>query len=124
MAMYQNTSRSRIDPRARAACRDAESHGRVHGRVHDSIDDPVRGRAKGPIIDQDGREVPEAELRPFPGESSPLQRIAGRLLRLADMATSEPEVRAPRELRDLMAKFGIAAHSGNVRLPPLPPLWR
>jgi protease-4 len=64
------------------------------------------------------------ELRPFPGESSPLQRIAGRLLRLADMATSEPEVRAPRELRDLMAKFGIAAHSGNVRLPPLPPLWR
>ena len=64
------------------------------------------------------------ELRPFPGESSPFQRIAGRLLRLADMAASGPEVRAPRELRDLMAKFGIAAHPGNVRLPPLPPLWR
>lgn len=64
------------------------------------------------------------ELRPFPGESSPLQRIAGRLLRLADMATNGTEVRAPRELRDLMAKFGIAAHPGNVRLPPLPPLWR
>lgn len=64
------------------------------------------------------------ELRPFPSESSPFQRIAGRLLRLADMAASGPEVRAPRELRDLMAKFGIAAHPGNVRLPPLPPLWR
>ena len=69
-------------------------------------------------------ESKSIDLRPFPGESSPLQRIAGRLLRLADMAVTGPEVRAPRELRDLMAKFGIAAHPGNVRLPPLPPLWR
>ena len=60
MAMYQSNSRSRIDPRARPAFRGAQSHGPVH-------DDPVRDRAKGPIIDQDGREIPEAELRPFPG---------------------------------------------------------
>lgn len=69
-------------------------------------------------------ESKPVELRPFPGESSPLQWIAGRLLRLADIAAKGPEVRAPRELRDLLARFGIAARPGNVRLPPLPPLWR
>jgi protease-4 len=30
----------------------------------------------------------------------------------------------PREVREALAKFGIAARPGNVRLPPLPPLWR
>jgi protease-4 len=69
-------------------------------------------------------ESKPVELRPFPGESSTLQRIAGRLLRLADVAATGPEVRAPRELRDLLARFGIATRPGNVRLPPLPPLWR
>jgi protease-4 len=64
------------------------------------------------------------EVQPFPLESNTLQRIAGRLMRLADVAVKGPEVRAPRELRELMAKFGIAARPGNVRLPPLPPLWR
>jgi protease-4 len=33
-------------------------------------------------------------------------------------------VRAPREVRDTLARFGIVARPGNVRLPPLPPLWR
>jgi protease-4 len=60
----------------------------------------------------------------FPIETNMLQRIAGRLMRLADVTVEGPEVRAPRELRDLLARFGIAARPGNVRLPPLPPLWR
>jgi protease-4 len=63
------------------------------------------------------------ELRSFPAESNTLQRIATRLMRLADVTAKGPEVRVPRELRDLLAKFGIAARPGNVRLPPLPPLW-
>ncbi|MBS0222961.1 MAG: signal peptide peptidase SppA [Proteobacteria bacterium] len=69
-------------------------------------------------------ESKPVELQPFPGESSTLQRIAGRLLRLADIAAKGPEVRAPRELRELLARFRIATRPGNVRLPPLPPLWR
>ncbi|WIM13059.1 S49 family peptidase [Enhydrobacter sp.] len=63
------------------------------------------------------------ELRPFPAESNTLQRIATRLMRLADVTAKGPKVHVPRELRDLLAKFGIAARPGNVRLPPLPPLW-
>ena len=27
-------------------------------------------------------------------------------------------------LRETLARFGIVARPGNVRLPPLPPLWR
>ena len=38
--------------------------------------------------------------------------------------TAGPTVRAPREVRDTLARFGIVARPGNVRLPPLPPLWR
>jgi protease IV len=33
-------------------------------------------------------------------------------------------VRAPREVRDTLARLGIVARPGNVRLPPMPPLWR
>ena len=60
----------------------------------------------------------------FPSETNVLQRIAARLMRLADVTVEGPEIRAPRELRDLLARVGIAARPGNVRLPPLPPLWR
>ena len=35
-----------------------------------------------------------------------------------------PTVRAPREVRETLARFGIVGRPGNVRLPPLPPLWR
>ena len=55
MAMYQSNDRSRMPPGS------PESGRGAHGRG------PVRGGAKGPVIDQDGREIPEAELRPFPG---------------------------------------------------------
>jgi len=59
MAMHQSNSRSRIDPRSRTTFRGAQSRGPIH--------DPIAGGAKGPIIDQDGREIPEAELHSFPG---------------------------------------------------------
>jgi Domain of unknown function (DUF4112) len=59
MAMHQSNGRSRIDARVRATFRGAQSRGPTH--------DPIAGAAKGPIIDQDGREIPEAELHPFPG---------------------------------------------------------
>jgi protease-4 len=27
-------------------------------------------------------------------------------------------------VRETLARFGVVARPGNVRLPPLPPLWR
>jgi hypothetical protein len=63
MAVYQSNNRSHIDPRARATFHG----GRGRGPIHDPILDPILGGASGPIIDQDGREIPEAELRRFPG---------------------------------------------------------
>ncbi len=30
----------------------------------------------------------------------------------------------PREVREALVRFGVATRPGNVRLPPLPPLWR
>jgi protease-4 len=47
-----------------------------------------------------------------------------RLLRLAGIDAQGPTVSVPREVRETLARFGIVAHPGNVRLPPLPPLWR
>jgi hypothetical protein len=84
MAMYQSNDRSRIDPGARAAFGGAQSRG------------PAPNGRNGPIIDQDGREIPEAELRPFPGGafrfdfggSSPFGKLnrEQRLVRLEAMA--------------------------------------
>ena len=64
------------------------------------------------------------ELRTFPAEGDRLQKILDRVLRLAGLETSGPVIRAPREVRDTLARLGIVARPGNVRLPPLPPLWR
>jgi len=63
MAMHTSNSRSRVEPGARATFRDAAGR----GPGHDQARNPIPGAAHGPIIDQDGREIPEAELRPFPG---------------------------------------------------------
>jgi protease-4 len=76
-------------------------------------------KAKGGI--DESRQV---ELRAFPPESDRWQRVVDRLLRLAGIDATGPTVRAPREVRDALARFGIVARPGNVRLPPLPPLWR
>ena len=76
-------------------------------------------KAKGGI--DESRQV---ELRAYPPDSDRWQKIVDRLLRLAGIDAQGPTVRAPREVRDTLARFGIVARPGNVRLPPLPPLWR
>lgn len=76
-------------------------------------------KAKGGI--DESRQV---ELRAYPPESDRWQKVVDRLLRLAGIDAQGPTVRAPREVRDTLARLGIVARPGNVRLPPLPPLWR
>lgn len=68
-------------------------------------------------------EIRQIELRPYPGEGERWQRLLDQVLRLANV-DSGPTVRAPREVREILARFGVVARPGNVRLPPLPPLWR
>ena len=69
-------------------------------------------------------EARTIQLRRFPPESDRWQKVVDRVLRLAGVDARAPAVRAPREVRETLARFGIAARPGNVRLPPLPPLWR
>jgi protease-4 len=76
-------------------------------------------KAKGGI--DESRQV---ELRAYPPDSDRWQKVVDRLLRLAGIDAEGPTVRAPREVRDTLARLGIVARPGNVRLPPLPPLWR
>lgn len=68
----------------------------------------------------EGRKV---QIRRYPDDSDRLQRFIDRLFKLAGV-TASPNLAMPREMRELLAKFGVAARPGNVRLPPLPPLWR
>ena len=79
------------------------------------------GIAKAKAGIDDARAV---QLRRFPAETDRWQKVIDRLLRLAGLDARAPAIRAPREVREAMARFGIAARPGNVRLPPLPPLWR
>lgn len=76
-------------------------------------------KAKGGI--DESRQV---ELHAYPPDSDRWRKVVDRLLRLAGIDADGPTVRAPREVRDALARFGIVARPGNVRLPPLPPLWR
>jgi protease-4 len=69
-------------------------------------------------------ESRRVELRPYPPEDERWQKFLDRVLRLAGIDARGPAVRAPREVRDMLARLGIVARPGNVRLPPLPPLWR
>jgi protease IV len=64
------------------------------------------------------------EVRHFPAESSRWQRLLDRAMRLAGLDARGPQIRAPKQVRDALAHFGLFARPGNVRLPPLPPLWR
>lgn len=105
----------------------------ARGRVFSGID-----AKKGGLVDELGglqlafniakakagiEETRQIEIRPFPSERDRWQRLFERLFKFAgaDAATT---MRAPREVRDALARFGIVARPGNVRLPPLPPLWR
>jgi len=69
-------------------------------------------------------ETRPVEIRRYPDEQDRWQRVFDRLFRLAGVDASGPTVRAPREVREALARMGIVARPGNVRLPPLPPLWR
>jgi protease IV len=69
-------------------------------------------------------EARQVEIRRFPPESERWQKVLERLLRLAGLDSEGPSVQAPREVREALARFGIVGRPGNVRLPPLPPLWR
>lgn len=63
-------------------------------------------------------------IRRFPAESDRVQKIVERVLRLVGVESRGPTIRAPREIREALARLGLSARQGNVRLPPLPPLWR
>ena len=67
-------------------------------------------------------ETKKVEIRRYPDETDRWQRMFERLFKLAAVDAG-PTVRLPREVRDALAQFGITARPGNVRLPPLPPLW-
>ncbi|WP_428681122.1 signal peptide peptidase SppA [Reyranella sp.] len=68
----------------------------------------------------EGRKV---EIRRYPDETDRFQRLIDRVFKLAGV-TASPNLAMPREVREALAKFGVATRPGNVRLPPLPPLWR
>jgi protease-4 len=68
-------------------------------------------------------EARPIRVRHFPAENDRWQKLADRVMRLAGVDSRAPTLRAPREIREALARFGIAARQGNVRLPPLPPLW-
>jgi len=69
-------------------------------------------------------ESRQVEIHRFPAESERWQKVLERVLRLTGVDASGPTIRAPREVRETLARLGVVARPGNVRLPPLPPLWR
>ena len=68
-------------------------------------------------------ESRQVEIHRFPAESDRWQKVLERIFKLAGVDAAGPTIRAPREVRETLARFGIVARPGNVRLPPLPPLW-
>jgi protease-4 len=68
-------------------------------------------------------ESKAVQLRRYPPESDRWQKLVDRVLRLAGV-DADGSVRAPREVREALLRFGIVGRPGNVRLPPMPPLWR
>ena len=69
-------------------------------------------------------ESRQVELRAFPPENDRWQKVVDACCAWPASTPRGPTIRAPREVRETLARFGIAARPGNVRLPPLPPLWR
>jgi protease-4 len=69
-------------------------------------------------------EAQPIRVRRFPAEDDRWHRIADRVMRLVGIDARGPTIRAPREVREALARFGVTSRPGNVRLPPLPPLWK
>ncbi|HSI01918.1 MAG TPA: S49 family peptidase, partial [Reyranella sp.] len=69
-------------------------------------------------------EARPVQVRRFPDDGDLWHKVIDRLLRLAGADVQAPAIRVPREIRETLARLGIAGRPGNVRLPPLPPLWR
>jgi protease IV len=64
------------------------------------------------------------EIVRFPAGSDRWQRLLERAMKFAGLDARTARVRAPREVREALARVGVYSRPGTVRLPPLPPLWR
>jgi protease IV len=116
----RNLDRAAVDRAARGRVlsgSDAKAAGLVDelGGLRTAI-----GLARSAAGIEAGRKV---ELQRFPLEEGRWTRIVGRLLRLSGIDARGPQIRAPRQVREAIARLGFAVRPGNVRLPPLPPLW-
>lgn len=69
-------------------------------------------------------EARPVRVQQFPAEEDPLHKIVDRVMRLVGVEAGGPTIRAPREIREALARFGVSGRPGNVRIPPLPPLWK
>jgi protease-4 len=106
----------------------------VRGRVFTGIDakraglvDELGGLQLALAIARAKAGIDEAkaiEVRHFPADGDRWQRLLDRAMKLAGLEAKGPEIRAPRQVREALARVGIYSRPGNVRLPPLPPLWR
>ena len=120
VAEARNLDASRIDAAAR-------------GRVFSGIDAKRAG-----LVDELGglqlalniakakagiEESKRIEVRRYPDELDRWQRVIEKLFQMASIHAGST-VRLPREVRETLARFGVTLRPGNVRLPPLPPLWR
>jgi protease IV len=69
-------------------------------------------------------EAKPIEVRHFPIDNDRWQRLLDRAMKLTGLDAKGPQIRAPRQVREALARVGIYSRPGTVRLPPLPPLWR
>ena len=69
-------------------------------------------------------ETRPIEIVRFPADSDRWQRLLERAMRFAGLDARAARIRAPREVREALARVGVYSRPGTVRLPPLPPLWR
>ncbi len=129
-AVYASFTRQVAEARNLDAARiDAAARGRVFSGVdakRTGLVDELGGlqlalniaKAKAGI-----EETKRIEVRRYPDESDRWQRMFEKLLHVAGVDVG-PTIRLPREVRETLARFGVTLRPGNVRLPPLPPLWR
>lgn len=129
-AVYASFTRQVAEARNLDAARiDAAARGRVFSGVdakRTGLVDELGGlqlalniaKAKAGI-----EETKRIEVRRYPDDSDRWQRMFEKLLHVAGVDVG-PTIRLPREVRETLARFGVTLRPGNVRLPPLPPLWR